>query len=155
MTQDARFEDGAAERPLRLKAFDAEDLAVMAAMVQDAVLPVTEIKWDRKARRLGLLLNRFRWERGASAVPERVRAVLAIEDVLAVSSQGVDRKDSSVILSVLAVDFEPAEDGTGCVTITLAGDGAIAIKVEALEITLHDVTRPYKAPSAARPNHAE
>ncbi len=37
MTEDAKFEDGR-EAPLRLKALDTDDLAVMAALVQDAVI---------------------------------------------------------------------------------------------------------------------
>jgi len=42
MTEDARFEDGA-ERPLRLKALDAEDLSVISALAQDAVFPAREM----------------------------------------------------------------------------------------------------------------
>ncbi len=61
MVDDARFEDGG-EQPLRLKALDAEDLSVMAALVQDAVFPAAEMRFDRKARRFALLINRFRWE---------------------------------------------------------------------------------------------
>jgi hypothetical protein len=60
-TNDATFEDGN-EAPLRLKALDVEDLAVLSGLVQDSVFPETEMKWDRSARRFALLLNRFRWE---------------------------------------------------------------------------------------------
>lgn len=157
MTEDARFED-ASERPLRLRAFDADDLQVISAMVQDAVFPVSEIAWDRRRRRLAILLNRFRWEDAARAEKagrpyERVRAVLAVEEAGRVATQGVDRRDRDTILSLLAIAFEPGEDGTGRVVLTLAGDGAIAVEVEALEVTLRDVTRPYAAPSGARPAH--
>jgi hypothetical protein len=37
----------------------------------------------------------------------------------------------------------------------LAGDGAIALDVEALEATLEGVTRPYVAPSRRAPEHPE
>ncbi|MCA3479159.1 MAG: DUF2948 family protein, partial [Rhodobacter sp.] len=57
------------------------------------------------------------------------------------------------VLSLLSVGFEPGEDGTGRVILTLAGDGAIALAVEALEVTLKDVTRPYLAPSGHAPKH--
>ena len=56
---DARFEDGL-EKPLRLIAFDAEDLQVLSAMTQDAVLPVAQMAWQSSERRFALLLNRFR-----------------------------------------------------------------------------------------------
>jgi hypothetical protein len=57
------------------------------------------------------------------------------------------------VLSLLALDFAPGNDGTGRLTLTLAGDGAIALDVEALEVRLDDVTRPYRAPSGKVPRH--
>jgi len=159
MVEDARFEDGR-ERPLRLRALDADDLAVISALVQDAVLPIGEIRWQKSKRRLGLLLNRFRWEdlpraERSGRTFERVRSVLVVEDVTRVATQGVDRSDSDTILSVLAIAFEPGEEGAGRVLLTLAGDGAIAADVETLEVVLQDVTRPYVAPSKSRPRHPE
>jgi hypothetical protein len=154
---DARFEDGG-EGPLRLVAQDGEDLKVISTLIQDAVLPVTELKLDPKRRRFALLLNRFRWEDRSEAEAvgrayERVRSVLVVEDVLKVQSLGFDRADKDLVLSVLSLDFAPAEDGAGRLTLTLAGDGAIALDVEALEVRLDDVTRPYRAPSGMVPRH--
>lgn len=159
MVEDARFEDGG-EKPLRLKALDAEDLPIISSLTQDAVFPMTEMKWDRRNRRFALLLNRFRWEDKPKAERqhrpyERVQSVLAIEDAVNVASQGIDRADKDTILSLLSVIFEPREDCTGRLVLTLAGDGAIAVDVEALEVTLRDVTRPYGAPSRKAPDHPE
>lgn len=151
MTEDARFED-ADEAPLRLKAMEPAEIEVISALVQDSVFPASEMQWDRKRRRFGMLLNRFRWEyQGRQA--ERVQSVLAFEDVTAVSSQGIERNDPDLILSLMSLSFEAGEDGTGRIELTLAGDGAIALNVEAVEITLRDVTRPYLAPSGKRPDH--
>lgn len=157
MTTDARFEDGA-ERPLRLVARDATDLEVISSLVQDAVFPITEMTWNRGQRRFALLLNRFRWEDAPAAAQrgrryERVQAVVSIEDVTAVQTQGLDRSDTEMVLSLMSIDYAPAEDGTGRLTLTLAGDGAIAVETEALEVMLRDVTRPYIAPSGRVPDH--
>jgi hypothetical protein len=154
---DAKFEDGG-ERPLRLKALDADDLQVISALAQDAVFPASEMSWTPGDRRFAVLLNRFRWEDRASADlrgrdVERVQSVMVIEDVTAVKSQGVPKGDADTILSLLSVAFEPGEDGTGRIVLTLAGDGAIACDVEALEVVLKDVTRPYVAPSRKAPQH--
>lgn len=155
MTEDARFEDGG-EGPVALRALDADDLRVISALVQDAVFPVAEIAWDRARRRFALLINRFRWEEaGGRGGPERVQSVLVIEDAMQVASQGIDRADRDLVLSVLALDWTAAEDGMGRITLVLAGDGAIAIDVEALEVTLRDVTRPYVAPSGKAPRHPD
>ena len=154
MTQDATFEDGR-EAPLNLGAFDEDDLKVISALVQDAIFPMTEMVWRAKEKRFGILLNRFRWEDEGKARhgPERVQSVLSIDNVLGVSSQGIDRTDRDVILSLLDLSFAAEEDGAEYLILTLAGDGALRFKVEALEITLKDVTRPYKATSGKTPDH--
>ncbi|AQS47070.1 hypothetical protein BMG03_04115 [Thioclava nitratireducens] len=159
MTRDAKFEEGG-EGAIALRAETKDDLPVIAALVQDAVLPITEIAWEAKSRRLALLINRFRWEDKAQAEAEkrpyeRVRSLLVISDVTHVASMGIDRSDRDVVLSILDVAFEEAEDGAGRVTLTLAGDGALAADVECLDVDLRDVERPYRAPSGKVPHHPE
>lgn len=154
---DASFEDGR-EGPLRLKALDADDLGVMAALVQDAIFPAAEMKWDAKARRFAILLNRFRWEDAENArlrkrAFERVQSLLVIEDVMRVQTQGVDKSDPDMVFSVLSITFTPTEDGMGRIELMLAGDGVIGLDVETLEVLLRDVTRPYVAPSHKAPSH--
>ncbi|RGP37130.1 DUF2948 family protein [Pseudotabrizicola alkalilacus] len=154
---DARFEDGD-EAPLRLIAQEAGDLPVIAALLQDAVFPITEMRFDPKARRFALLVNRFRWEDRVAAEAakrpyERVRSLLVVDDVLRLRSSGIDRTDRDTVLSILTLDFTPGADGMGTLTLTLAGDGAIAIEVEAVNLRLDDVTRPYLAPSGKVPDH--
>lgn len=155
---DARFED-AGDRPLRLVAETPEDLDVISALLQDAVFPVGEIRWTAKRRELALLLNRFRWEdqdraeRGKRGY-ERVRTVLLIRQVLGVSSQGVDRSDQDMVLSLLSLRFEPGDaPPAGRLVLTLAGDGALRCTVDCLEVIAQDVTRPYLAPSGRVPAH--
>ncbi|WP_187430449.1 hypothetical protein ROLI_006090 [Roseobacter fucihabitans] len=153
---DARFEDGH-EAPLNLGALDGEDLTVLSALVQDAVFPASEMRWDQGAGRFALLLNRFRWEEGPARAtsPERVQSVLVFDGVQGVASNGIDRNDAETILSILSVDFKVGDTPAGHVVLTLAGDGAIRLSVEALEATLKDVTKPYVAPSRKTPNHPE
>ena len=156
---DASFHD-ADPAPLALKAEDAEDLLIVSALAQDAILPVGEIAYDRRRRCLALLLNRFRWEDADQAAREnrpyeRVRAVMAVSDVLRVQSDGIDRKDTDLVLELLRIDWEPAEDGAGRVLLQFAGDGTLALDVECLNIDLSDVTQPYVAPSGKAPRHPD
>lgn len=156
---DASFHDGR-EAPLNLGAEDGDDLQVISTLTQDAVFPATEITWQPSQRRFGLLLNRFRWEDKDAATRrgrafERVQSVLVFNSVLSVASQGVDRSEKDMVMSLLSVDFEAGEDGAGQVILTLAGDGAIRLSVEAIDATLKDVTRPYQAPSGQAPHHPE
>nr|WP_281496016.1 DUF2948 family protein [Marivita sp. S6314] len=140
---------------MRLVAMDAEDVQVLSALCQDAVFPATEMQWQPKQKRFGMLLNRFRWEDVPKAdrahrKPERVQCVLSVENVSRVASQGVDRTDGDTILSLLSVTVED-----DAVLLTLAGDGAIRLQVDDLEVALRDVTRPYTAVSGKVPGHPE
>jgi len=162
---DAQFEDGV-ERPLRLIARDADDLRIISTLVQDAVLTGADLRYTHGRRRFTMLLNRFRWEDSNRAQTtgrrfERVRSVLDFSDVTAVSHQGLER-DKDTILSLLSVAFAPEADvetgdpaGPGRVVLTFAGDGAVALTVECLEVELSDVTRPYAAPSGHAPSHPD
>ena len=164
---DATFEEGR-ERPLRLIARDAEDLKVISALVQDAVLTGVDLRYDSRRRRFTLLVNRFRWEdqRGAVAQGqdfERVRALLDFADVRTARHQGLEGRDADTVLSLLSLSWEPTPEaesvapdapaGPGRVTLVFSGDGAIALDVECLEVQLCDVTRPYAAPSGRAPAH--
>ena len=153
---DARFEEGH-ERPLNIGALDPEDLSVISALTQDAVFPITEMRWQPRARRFALLINRFRWEDTGRDRhgPERVQTLLVFDNVLSVASQGIDRAEADMVLSLLSIDWRPGEDAAGEVLLTLAGDGAIRLSAEALEARLRDVTRPYRAPSHHAPHHPE
>lgn len=152
MVQDAKFED-AEELPLRLRVQDSKDLAVVSALLQDAVLPMKETSWQPSLNRFGMLVNRFRWEDKSHAEQgkrpyQRVQTMLVIDYVQNVSSMGIDHSNKEQIISILAVDFDADK-----VIFTLAGDGALALDVECLAITVKDVTKPYAAISKNAPKH--
>jgi len=158
MPDETPVRDGG--NPLRLIAEDVDDLAVISSLAQDAVFPASEMAWRRDVRQFAILLNRFRWEDRAAAERrgrsyERVQSLLAIRDALRVQSQGVPKGDADTVLSLLSVAFEPGEAGIGRIVLTLAGDGAVAVDVECLDVTLMDVTQPYAAPSGCVPDHPE
>jgi hypothetical protein len=157
MTQDAGFND-ALDRPLNLGGQDAEDLQVISSLTQDAVLTVDDLKWNRAERQLVFLLKRFRWEdvelaKQQGRDPERVQSLLVIQNATGLASQGIDRKQADVVLSLMSVEFSGAEDGVGDLILTFSGDGALKVQVDGLDVALRDVTRPYVAPSKQVPNH--
>ena len=157
MTQDAGFND-ALDRPLNLGAQDAEDLQVISSLTQDAVLTVDDIKWSRAERQLVFLLKRFRWEdvelaKQQGRDPERVQSLLVIQNATGLASQGIDRKQADIVLSLMSLEFSGAVDGVGDLILTFSGDGALKVQVDGLDVALRDVTRPYVAPSKQVPNH--
>ena len=159
MTQDAGFND-ALDRPLNLGAQDAEDLQVISSLTQDAVLTVDDLKWSRAERQLVFLLKRFRWEdvelaKQQGRDPERVQSLLVIQNATGLASQGIDRKQADIILSLMSLEFSGAVDGVGDLILTFSRDGALKVQVDGLDVALRDVTRPYVAPSKQVPNHDE
>ena len=157
MNQDAGFND-ALDRPLNLGAQDAEDLQVISSLTQDAVLTVDDLKWSRAERQLVFLLKRFRWEdvelaKQQGRDPERVQSLLVIQNATGLASQGIDRKQADIVLSLMSLEFSGAVDGVGDLILTFSGDGALKVQVDGLDVALRDVTRPYVAPSKQVPNH--
>ena len=157
MTQDVGFND-ALDRPLNLGAQDAEDLQVISSLTQDAVLTVDDLKWNRAERQVVFLLKRFRWEdvelaKQQGRDPERVQSLLVIQNATGLASQGIDRKQADIVLSLMSVELSGAEDGVGDLILTFSGDGALKVQVDGLDVALRDVTRPYVAPSKQVPNH--
>jgi hypothetical protein len=135
---------------LRLLAMDAEDLEVVSAALQDAVLKVGDIQYERQARRLTLSLNRFRWEGGRR---ERVRAALQIGSVESVQTRRVRSSAKDAVLELLAVGFEPGEPPSGVITFAFAGGGDLRTAVECVDVVLVDVSQPWPTPRA--PGHAD
>lgn len=82
-----------------------------------------------------------------------MRTLMVFDNVTGVSSQGIDRNDRQTVLSILSVEFEEADSPEGNIILTLAGDGALRARVEAIEVRLKDVTKPYVAPSGRAPDH--
>ena len=157
MSEDARFEDGE-EKALNIGAFDKSDLEIISSLIQDSILPASEIQWLPNSDKLALLVNRFRWEdkdielsRGKTA--ERVQSLLIISHVKSVSSSGFSPKQKDKVLSILSISFDGDDGGFGNVLIILSGHGGIRIGVDALEINLRDVTMPYIAPTGLFPRH--
>ena len=149
---NASFED-VSFKPLRLVAFTVDDLEVISTMTQDAVFPSSEMILNSEKRRFAILLNRYLWEKNKSKNAERAQAVLAFEDVRNVQTQNINKSDNNLALCLLNISFKAEEDGMGTIQIILSGGGKIRLQVEALEVSLRDVTQPYLAPSRLIPHH--
>ncbi|MEM0984758.1 MAG: DUF2948 family protein [Pseudomonadota bacterium] len=140
--------------PLRLLAEDGDDLRIIASAIQDSVTKAANLKYHAKARRFTLELNRFRWELGEQRgqPKQRVRAILAINEVLSAKTRGLSKADPEMVFSLLDATFkshEPPPGGT--LTLAFAGDGDIRLEVDALDVTLLD--SDYVWPTRKTPDH--
>lgn len=140
---------------LKLAAVDAEDLQILSARLQDAVLKLKDVSWQPRKRRFALVVNRLQWESGGKT---RVRAGLHFDGVLKVKSQNVKLGAAEAVVSLLAVTFTPhglnvnqGADPGGVVELVLAGGGVIRLTVECIDAELTDMTGAWAA--IATPDH--
>lgn len=144
---------------LKLIALDAEDLAVISAHLQDAVLRVADIAYLRQDRRFAAIVNRFDWASPAAsgkgprgkAQHVRRRSGLRFERVLGAQTSGFDPKAKDAVLNLLAIGFEPKDEPEGYITLLFSGDAAIRLHVECIEAELKDLGAAWRA--RAKPNH--
>ena len=134
---------------LKLRAVDEEDLAVVSAILQDALIPIGEMAFLPEERRFVLVANRFRWERKpeeGGKLFERTLTGVAFDAVTSVKIRGFDRADRDRILQVLAVRHEP-----GAVVFDFSGADSMRLEVERILCHLEDLGEPW--PTPWRPRH--
>jgi len=138
--------------PLRLIAFDSEDLQVVSAHVQDALARVGDMAWLPEQDRFVLGLSRFDWIGAERGQCERAVASLQFERVKTVRQNGVPQREPNRVLNLLAIAFEPTDAPAGHVLLTFSGGAALQLEVECLEAHLRDLGPRWTAKS--RPGHA-
>ena len=139
---------------LKLIALDAEDLKIVSAHVQDAVVKAADLDYRAGEKRFVMAMNRFAWEIPAGFFRrrnERRRSVLHFDRVLSAQSTGFSREDQDEVLSLLAIRFAEGEAPAGAVELTFAGGAAIRLEVECIEARLADLGAAWETRS--RPAH--
>jgi hypothetical protein len=144
---------------LKMRAEDAEDLAVIAALVQDALVPFDQMAFTPKTRRFALVMSRFMWETaGAGAKAEaqspyaRVMTGLHFDSVLAVHARNLPEPGSAGYFDLLTIELEPGRDAEAVITLVFAGDAAVRLEVECIDGHLSDIGEPQE--TGLKPHHS-
>jgi hypothetical protein len=136
---------------LRLRAVDAEDLSVIAACLQDALIPLSEMAYLPDERRFMASFTRFQRERLVDPnQPEGLmqsQSALILRDIETVRFRGLDSRFGAVRFELLTMISEPAEDGLVHITLLFAGDAAIQLHAKEIAATLEDFGDPWPAPT--------
>ena len=146
---------------LKLIALDTDDLAVVSAHLQDAVLEVRDMLYVPRERRFALVVRRFDWagslaQGGNGGQGHRRRqSALRFERVLKAQHTGIDLAVPDAALSLLAVRFDRngPEDPSGQVTLVFSGNSAVRLEVECIEAELKDLGPVW--PARSRPEHPD
>jgi|SRR5580692_1029781 hypothetical protein len=128
---------------LKLVALDKDDIEVVSAHVQDAMVRIADIFWQPRERRFVMALNRFDWMSAVEAKPDadyrRCRTALRFERVSGCKCRNLDQADTNTRLNLLAVEFAESNAPAGIVTLFFSGGGVIRLDVECLEAELADL----------------
>ena len=129
------------DKNLKLIAKTEEDLKVISAHLQDAIVLISDIASLEKNKIFLIQLNRFMWEdveKGVFRKNKRVRTILKFENVLEVNSKNINQSKKDKFLDFLAIESSIMPDNNYEMKITFAGDSIVKLVSEAIEVTLDD-----------------
>jgi hypothetical protein len=144
--------DDAAD-PLKLIALDAEDIAIISAHLQDAVLHVGDVAYRPAERRFALAARRFDWEGVQDGHKRRRLAALHFERVVQARSTKIDPAATGAVLNLLAITFTEGESPAGEITLHFSEGAAIRLSVECIEAQMKDLGPIWEA--VATPDHPD
>ena len=156
---------------LKLRAHDLADMRILAACLQDALIPLSDIAYLKREKRFVMVANRFRWElrkdatesAQAALVPEedarfeddaeepafeRVNCGICFDRVRGVRYQGLDLDNKDHILNLLTI-----EANARSIRLVFSGDILIHLDVGAIACHLQDLSEPW--PTHWQPSHQE
>lgn len=153
---------GPPQGELRLRAEDSEDLAVISACLQDALVAVRDLAYDQGARNFVLVANRFRWEGGgAEGAPEsegtpfeRTLCGIIFDEIDGVAYRGFHRNEEDRILALLAIrpNFGPGPGSrSGLIDLEFAAGATIRLSAAAIRCRARDFGEPW--PTQWQPGH--
>ncbi|MGA8381034.1 MAG: DUF2948 family protein [Stellaceae bacterium] len=136
---------------LKLRAEDGDDLAVLSACLQDAIVPVRDLAYVRDRQLFVFIANRFRWESGLRPAPgdfrrQRILCAVTFEAVDGASYRGFSRRDEDRILALLAIRPEPAPGGGAAIHLEFSGHAAIRLEVARIQCRAKDLGEPWPTP---------
>jgi hypothetical protein len=141
---------------LKLAALDAEDLAVISAHMQDAVLLVGDMKFMPGRGQFAVVANRFDWEHaenghGDAEAFRRQRTGLHFNRVVSARALGINQRREDGVLELLSITFEAGEAPSGEIVLAFAAGGTLRLAVECIEVQMSDLGDAWETES--KPEH--
>lgn len=137
---------------LRIKATTEGELKIISACVQDALVPLSGLHFDKDHQSFKLLLNRFQWEKEPVLSPGetmymRTHTCLTFDDVTHVDYRGLDANHSLKMLNILMLYVKNPD-----FVYILCSEGVI-IRLHSASIScyLEDINDPW--PTQQKPDH--
>ena len=141
---------------LKLIARTVEDLRVVSAHLQDAIVNINDIANLKKNKILLLQLNRFMWEdveKGLLRKNKRIRTILKFENVIKVETRNINLAGKDKFLDFLTIETNQTIDNNYEMKILFAGDSILKVTAEVIEVTLDDQGEAWDTKN--KPKHKE
>ena len=140
---------------LKLLATSDEDLRIVAAHLQDAIVSIQDIANLKKNRIFLIQLNRFMWEdveKGVFRKNKRIRTILKFDNVICALSKNINTKKDKNFLDFLTIESSLLPDKSYEIKLIFSGDAVIKIKTEVIDVTLDDQGNPWESKTEPRHN---
>ena len=148
---------------LRLLAHDGDDVGVISALLQDAIVPGSDMSFDRKLNEFVIVANRFCWElepfanvKSSDGKPiyERRLCGLRIARVRSVQHYNWPEMRQYELFNLLALGLmdmaEQADDGA-VIQFEFSGGSSLRLNVDEVDIVLADLDVGH--PTSLQPTH--
>jgi len=144
------------EEPLKLLALDHDDLKILSAHLQDAVLRLADMVYMPSEQHFAAILNRFDWlaaenDDGRHSNLRRCRCALRFDRVIRAQVQKIRPGEPFAVGELLAITFEEVDAPGGFITLHFAGGGGVRLEVECIEAELRDLGEAWRA--STKPTH--
>ena len=124
---------------MKLNAIDTEELKIIATVLQDGLIEVSDVKYLPSIRTFIVMITRFMWEEKiVNKINNRTKAVLVFEDVLAVHSRNIDQMNKTKVLELLTFNFYYNKSKNIEIELLFNNDATIKLETEVVQAKLED-----------------
>ena len=126
---------------LRLIGNNIEDLKVISAYCQDAIIKITNLVYLKKNKIFIAKLSRFMWEdleKGVFRKYKRIDSFLRFNFIEKVVSKNIDQKKSGKNLELLTIKPLLDKENFYEINLIFSGNSVISIKSESIDVILDD-----------------
>ena len=128
---------------MNLNAIDTDELKIIATILQDGLVEVSEVKYLPSIRSFIIMITRFMWEEKIiNKENKRVKAVLVFEDVLSVFSKNIDQMNKSNTLELMTFNYFPTKTKNIEIQLLFKNDAIIKLEPEIIKCKLQDQGKP-------------
>ena len=129
---------------MNLNAIDTDELKIIATILQDGLVEVSEVKYLPSIRSFIIMITRFMWaEKIINKENKRVKAGLVFEDVLSVFSKNIDQMNKSNTLELMTFNYFPTKTKNIEIQLLFKNDAIIKLETEIIKCKLQDQGKPW------------